>query len=55
MGCSKRLLILFLWALTNAMLAMADDDDKKEEEEEPFLGTLDWILLIALGAGAIWW
>ena len=37
------------------LVVKAEEEKKEEEEEEPFLGVLDYILLVVLGVGAVYW
>lgn len=47
----------FIWAMTVMWRSVrAEEEAKKEvEEEEPYLGTLDYILLAGLGLGALYY
>ena len=37
------------------MSNMSEDGDSMLEDSEPMFGTLDYILLAAIGAAGIWW
>ena len=46
----------FFFALTLSVVQASNDNEESEQEEEPFLGLLDYVLLVGLGVGgAYYW